>query len=157
MYRRAVHRAVDERGASLIEFAVTVPVLVMLVLGMMRFGITYNNQIMLTDAVRAGARQLSVSRGDNTDICNKAGVKVRNAGAMLDASQITMTMVVNGTTKTAAKGALPSCTGFGSQAAFASGSDVSVSAVYPCSLRVMGITFGPSTCTLSSQTTARVE
>jgi len=157
MHNRALQRAANERGAALIEFAVVVPVLLLLVFGMMRFGIAYNNQIILTDSVRDGARMLSVSRGDNTDICNKAGLKVRNAAVTLDPTKITMTMLVAGSSNTAAAGALPSCNGAGTSAAFSSGSDVTMTATYPCSLQVMGITFGPSTCRLTSSTTARVE
>ena len=144
-----------EKGASLIEFAVTLPVLLLLVIGMMRFGMAYNNQIILTDAARAGARQLSISRSVGADICNTAGVKVRNAALTLVSGSLTMTMRVNGTDYTAAAGSLPACNSAGSSMTL--GADVTMTVSYPCNLSVLGITFGPNTCTVGSSTTARVE
>ncbi len=145
----------SEQGSALIEVAVTMPILVIMVIGLMRFGIAYNNSIVLTDSVRAGARQLSISRGVAGDICNAAGVKVRAAATTLTAGTITMTMTVNGTAYTAAAGALPACSGAGTTMTVSS--DATVNATYPCSLRAFGITFGPNSCTLTAATTARVE
>jgi Flp pilus assembly protein TadG len=49
-------RARPERGASAVEFALVVPLLVMLLLGMTTVGMSINNAIGATDAVREGAR-----------------------------------------------------------------------------------------------------
>lgn len=46
----------DERGASLIEFALVLPVFFMLVLGMFTGGIAYNRKLVLTQATREAAR-----------------------------------------------------------------------------------------------------
>ena len=51
---------------GLTEFALVAPVLFLLVLGMCQFGITLNQYLTLTNAVRSGARQLSISRGGAT-------------------------------------------------------------------------------------------
>lgn len=55
-WRRACadHRA--ERGASLIEFALVLPLLVMLMLGMITGGIALDNKQQITHATREGAR-----------------------------------------------------------------------------------------------------
>lgn len=51
------HRARrDERGASAVEFALIVPVLVLLLMGTVSTGLAYNDHISLTNAVREGAR-----------------------------------------------------------------------------------------------------
>jgi hypothetical protein len=43
-------------GASLVEMALALPLLVMLVVGMVSAGIAYNNQVALTHAAREGGR-----------------------------------------------------------------------------------------------------
>ena len=49
-----------EKGASAVEFALILPILVMLVFGIFQFGIAYNNWIALTHAAREGARLAAV-------------------------------------------------------------------------------------------------
>ena len=46
----------EERGQTMAELALVLPVLLVLLLGIAQFGVTFNNYISLTDAVRAGAR-----------------------------------------------------------------------------------------------------
>jgi Flp pilus assembly protein TadG len=45
-----------EEGAALVEFAVVLPLLVLLLLGMMEFGLLLYNQHVITNASREGAR-----------------------------------------------------------------------------------------------------
>ena len=45
-----------ERGASLLEFALVLPLIVMLVLGLVSSGVAYNEKITLTHASREAAR-----------------------------------------------------------------------------------------------------
>ena len=51
----------SERGAVAVEFALLVPVLVLLVLGIMEFGRAYNAQVSLSNAAREGARVMAIS------------------------------------------------------------------------------------------------
>ena len=44
------------------EFAIVLPILVVLLFGIVQFGILFNNYVTLTDAARAGARAAAVSR-----------------------------------------------------------------------------------------------
>ena len=44
------------------EFALVLPILVLLLFGVIQFGIVFNNYITVTDAVRAGARKGAVGR-----------------------------------------------------------------------------------------------
>lgn len=46
----------DNRGASLVELAFALPILVMLVVGLVSAGIAYNSQLALTHAAREGGR-----------------------------------------------------------------------------------------------------
>ena len=66
MIRRLFDLATGRQGTVTIEFAVIAPVLLLLVFGTFQFGIVISNYVLLTNAVGAGARQLSLSRGDST-------------------------------------------------------------------------------------------
>jgi Flp pilus assembly protein TadG len=59
-----------ERGASLVEFALVLPVLISLVFGILDFGIIYSNQISFRNGVREGARMGVV---DNLDTACQSG------------------------------------------------------------------------------------
>jgi Flp pilus assembly protein TadG len=54
--RTRVRRTRGERGASLVEFALVLPLLMLFVFGIIEFGGTYNNLISLRNGVREGAR-----------------------------------------------------------------------------------------------------
>ena len=56
------------------EFAFVVPILLVLLLGIVQFGIAFNHYVTLTDAVRAGARKAAVSRNNTNpeSICKAA-------------------------------------------------------------------------------------
>ncbi len=56
----------SERGASAVEFAIILPVLLFLVMGMVEFGLVLKNINILSNAASAGARNGSVeARNDN--------------------------------------------------------------------------------------------
>ena len=44
------------------EFALILPILVLLLFGIIQFGIAFNHYLTVTDAARAGARKAVVSR-----------------------------------------------------------------------------------------------
>ncbi len=51
----------SERGAAAVEFAILLPLLLMLVLGTIEFGRAYNAQITLTNAARDGVRVMAIA------------------------------------------------------------------------------------------------
>jgi TadE-like protein len=51
-----VRRRTGERGQSLVEFSMLVPLFLILLLGMLEFGIAFNHQLTLGYATREGAR-----------------------------------------------------------------------------------------------------
>ncbi|MGX5715257.1 TadE/TadG family type IV pilus assembly protein [Arthrobacter sp. MAHUQ-56] len=51
----------SERGAAAVEFAILLPLLLMLVLGTIEFGRAYNAQITLTNAARDGVRVMAIN------------------------------------------------------------------------------------------------
>lgn len=120
----------------------------MLAVGIAQFGITLNQYIMLTEAVRDGARLLSITRGTSAPYTSTIN-QVQASAGNLTTSSLTITTTVNGTacaTDSACSTALSS----------AAGQIASVSATYPCQLRVMGINF-ISSCNLSSTTSEMIE
>ncbi|HVM57590.1 MAG TPA: TadE/TadG family type IV pilus assembly protein [Gaiellaceae bacterium] len=122
----------DETGQAMVEFTMILPILLVVVLGIIQFGILFNNYVTLTDAVRAGARMASVSR-DDADPVGAATAAVRNSATDLDQSNLNIT-VTSGWT---------------------AGGDVTVTATYPYSISLLGVVV--SSGTLTSKTTERVE
>ena len=63
------HRIIkSEKGASAVEFALILPILVILVFGIVQCGIAYNNYIALTHAAREGARLAAVNMDETESI-----------------------------------------------------------------------------------------
>jgi len=50
----------SERGAAAVEFAIVLPVLLLLVLGIVEFGRAYNIQTTLSGAAREGVREMAL-------------------------------------------------------------------------------------------------
>jgi Flp pilus assembly protein TadG len=71
----------SERGAVAVEFALLVPILVMILLGIMEFGRAYNAQVTLTNAARESARSMAINNSQ-TD----ARTAAKNAATQLTPS-----------------------------------------------------------------------
>jgi Flp pilus assembly protein TadG len=130
----------SEEGQAMVEFAMILPILLLLVFGIIQFAIVFNHHLTLTDAVRAGARQAAVSR-TFADPAGEAEKRVRAAaaGSLTDAD-LTVTV--------AAKDLSGGTT-------FEQGGDVTVTASYPYSIDIFGIPVKQGR--LTSETTERVE
>ena len=130
-YRRKIQMR-SERGQSLVEFALALPILVLLLFAVIQFGIVFNNYVTLTDATRAGARKAAVGRqlSDPVGACVTA---IRNSATDLRQADLS-----------------PSCS-----STWQPGADVSVTATYPYTINLLGIPV--KTGRLSSTTTERVE
>jgi Flp pilus assembly protein TadG len=126
----------EERGQAMVEFALVVPVLVLLVLGIVQFAIVFNNSMALTDAVRAGARQAAVGR-TSADPIGETVDRVRGAAGHLDQADLDVEVT-------------PS-----DPSTWQQGGDVTVSASYPYEINLLGLVVKSGT--LTSTTTERVE
>jgi Flp pilus assembly protein TadG len=67
----------DERGSSAVEFALVVPVLLLLVFGIINFGLVMAQKASLSNAARAGARYATVNAYTGTRTCANVVDKVR--------------------------------------------------------------------------------
>ncbi|MFD3443664.1 TadE/TadG family type IV pilus assembly protein [Microbacteriaceae bacterium 4G12] len=56
-----MRRMRSERGAVAVEFALVLPLLVAMLLGIMEFGLMYNGQVSVTNAARETARTMVVT------------------------------------------------------------------------------------------------
>ena len=134
-----------ENGQAMVEFAIVLPVFLVLLFGIIEFGITFNHYLTLTDAVRAGARQAAVSRLVS-DPAAVAEARVRSAasGSLSDAG-LPAALPVTVTPYDPLTG----------QAKFVQGGDVTVKAQYKYSIDLLG--FVVKSGWLTSETTERVE
>jgi Flp pilus assembly protein TadG len=124
-----------EDGQGLIEFALVLPVLLMVATGITSFGIVFYRYITLTDAVRSGARTLSLGRGQTSpnDPCTQATNQTVSSAIDVNLKPSDVTIVVNGN-------AIPqpqACDGTGAD--WIQGNQVTVSAQIPYSLDIFGV------------------
>jgi Flp pilus assembly protein TadG len=65
----------NERGQTMTEFALILPILLVLLFGIVQFGVIFNNYVTLTDAARTASRKGAVSRqaSDPKGTCESAG------------------------------------------------------------------------------------
>lgn len=122
----------NERGQTMVELALVLPLLVVLVFGICQFGIAFNNYLTLTDAARAASRKGAVSRGigDPKGSCESAGY------------------TAGGNLKNPGTDFKVTCSG-----SFSAGSDVTVTATYPYAINLMGwvVASGQLTATMKER------
>jgi Flp pilus assembly pilin Flp len=58
----------DQEGAAAVEFALLLPLLVLLLFGMIEFGLAFNTRIQATNAAREAARRAVVGIDDWNDV-----------------------------------------------------------------------------------------
>jgi Flp pilus assembly protein TadG len=56
-----IRRWRDDRGAVLVEFALIAPVLILLLFGIVEYGLVFNAQLQVTGAARTAARTMAVT------------------------------------------------------------------------------------------------
>lgn len=94
-WRRALaHRLGSERGAAAVEFALVVPVLLLLLVGIVEFGRLYNTQIELSGAAREGARVMAIG---NNPVAARAAVRQGAPSLNPALTDAQIAVVTNGT------------------------------------------------------------
>jgi Flp pilus assembly protein TadG len=138
-----------ERGQTMVEFAVVLPVLAFILFGILRFGITLNNYITLTSAVRDGARKGAVNR-TAADPIGTTVAAVKASGVDLNESGCTSTTCNTNCSVSLCVTVTPSST-----SGWTPGADLTVTATYPYSISLFGLIVKSGT--LSSTVTERIE
>ena len=124
----------NERGQTFVEFTLALPIMLVLLFGIIQFGIAFHSYITLTDATRAGARKAAVSRFlPASQRAGAVSTAIRNSAQNLDQSKLTPSV----------------------SSSWVRGADVTVTATYPYSISLFGIPVRNGT--LTSSTTERVE
>jgi Flp pilus assembly protein TadG len=135
MSRPQAHLLRDDRGQTAVEFALLLPILTVLLLGVIQLGTVFNNYETITDAARAGSRQAILLRlsGGSPDVAADAA---RRAAGALDPEQLGVSVTASPDWST-------------------SGNDVSVTVTYPYSIDLLG--WVVQSGQLSSTMTERLE
>jgi Flp pilus assembly protein TadG len=125
----------DEGGQSTLEFALVLPLFVLILTAIVQFAIVYRHSLELADAVRAGARVAAVSR-------SAASSSPATAAVQAAASDLPLGTAANPITVTLAAG-------------WTAGADVTVTATYNDTLTIFGMQV--ISVPLTSSTTERIE
>ncbi len=123
----------NERGQTMVEFALVVPILCVVLFGILQFGALYNDYVTLTDATRVGARKAATARHE-TNPEAAAEAAARNSAQGLDPSELGITVTAT---------------------AWEHGESVTVEGTYPYEIDLLG--FVVASGDLTSETTERVE
>jgi Flp pilus assembly protein TadG len=129
----------NEKGSAVVEFALALPLLMMIIFGAVEFGLGLHRQQVITDAAREGARFgiiMSTPRPSASEIAGIVNNYLSTAG--WDPNQATVTV-----------------TGAGG----ASGNDLTVRVEYPSSFAMLSALVPgiPATITLRSVTVMKLE
>jgi len=145
----------DDEGGSLAEFALVLPMLLLIVMGIATAGVAMNTYLQLTEAVSVGARTLAAAGGITTDPCSTASSAVFSAAPNLSQSKIAFSYTLNGTGYSGTS-CSSSSTSTGAAGNLAAGTTATLTASYPCNLTIFGVNYAPS-CTLKAQTAELVQ
>ncbi|MFT4088993.1 MAG: pilus assembly protein [Gordonia sp. (in: high G+C Gram-positive bacteria)] len=83
-----LRRQLRDRGVVAVEAALVTPILLLIIVAIVEFGLVYKDQLAVTSAVRAGARMASAEPRIAT-FAQDAADAVAKEGSALDLSQVT--------------------------------------------------------------------
>jgi len=123
---RVVRLLRREEGQGIVEFALVLPILLAVLLGIVQFGIIFNNYETMTDASRVAARRAATSRfvGDNGA---SAVTAAKNAAGNLDQTKLNIDV------ESCVPGTYPCST----QDWTTPGNEVTAKLTYPYSIKIL--------------------
>lgn len=145
MPARSIARLWREEGQALVEFAVILPVLLMLLTGIIQFGLAYNKYITLTDAAQSGAQTLALGRG-LSDPCDPAVAQTVQSANTIGLTSAQVTTSFGSSTDTCGTGSYPSRTG-GNEVP---NDQATVTATIPYTFALFGLSLGTLNLTASA-------
>jgi Flp pilus assembly protein TadG len=84
-----------QKGIAAVELAITLPVLLLIVLGLAQFGWLFSNYVMVSNAASAGARYFAAQRGTATPYSGTQ-TQVQTSASLLTSSNLSIAAAVNG-------------------------------------------------------------
>ncbi|MGB0125823.1 MAG: TadE/TadG family type IV pilus assembly protein [Silvibacterium sp.] len=143
----------------MVEFALILPVLLLVITGVLSFGFTLNQYMELTNATAVGAQLVGVSRGNTANPCALATSAIQSAAPYLTPASLKLSFTF--TPPTGSSSMTPtsylttnSCSG--GAPLMLQGASFQVVATYPCNLAVYGANLIP-TCNLHAQITEMIQ
>jgi len=151
-----------DEGQALAETALVFPVILILITGILIFGIFIMQMMSLTEGVSNAGRVLSVSAGQTTDPCALTATSLQSAAPLLVKANLSysITLTPPGGSATTYNGASCSSadTTTGAAGKLLSGGVVSITASYSqCSLAFFGNNLMPGGCSISRTITEAVQ
>ncbi|MDX6535474.1 MAG: hypothetical protein QOJ13_1986 [Gaiellales bacterium] len=130
----AHRRLRSSEGQTLVEFAVVIPLVMLLLVGIFQLGRAYAESIQVTNAAREGARRAIIGRNATNGV-QRVVTAAKNSTWSLDRANMTVSV--------------------DQPAPWIGGQDVAVTVTYPYSIDILGVVVASGM--LSSSSTARVE
>jgi Flp pilus assembly protein TadG len=143
----------SESGASIVEFALVLPMTLVLMTGLLSFGVYINNWLLMTNATSLSCQNLAASRSTAaaSDPCQLVYNSFQQFSPSLLGSGLTFSLTFSGNptpyTATTCSGAATYVT---------QGSSVQLTATHSCSLLTSAVNYIPL-CTLTSQITEIIQ
>lgn len=120
-----------ESGQAAAEFAMVLPILMIVIFGIVEFGMAFWNYQQVSAAASEGARRAAVSRTNASH--DSIVINAAKNATKLDSSKVNVSI----------------------SSTWSAGSDVTVTVTYPQKVSIMGVTFFDGT--LTGRRTARLE
>ena len=92
LHRKTAARFRDQKGQTMTEFALVLPILALLLFAVIQCGIAFNNYLTVTDAARAAARKGAVSMYGGGSPASAASAAARASAQNLDQSKFQVTV-----------------------------------------------------------------
>jgi Flp pilus assembly protein TadG len=148
--------ALRTEGSSLVEMALTLPVVLIIMTGIFALSIGLNQRLQLTEAINAGGRTLALDRGD-PDPCTTTSNVIYAAAPGLAKANLTISYNLNGVKSPGTQGTTTACDASGTAANpnLVLGKNAAITVTYPCTLIWYKTNMGA--CTLTSQITEQVQ
>ena len=135
----------------MVETAIVMPMMLLILTGILAFGVALNNYLVITNAVNTGVQLLAISRGQTSDPCKTVAPVIATAAPYLVAKNITLTFTINGSVYSGTA-ASSSCTA--GAANMVQGQPATILATYPCTLAMAGLSLS---CNLQAQTSELIQ
>lgn len=154
--RVAVRALFGARGGSLVEFALVLPMMMVLITGMFTLGLILNNYMVLTSMVGTTARTLALTRNQSipalagTDPCAYAIQTATTNGPSLNATAVTWSIAWTTTNQSTGVSSTTTYTNTCAGKVPLPSDIVAVSATYPVTFILYGWT--PNSMSLNART-----